>query len=92
MLESSQQITRTPQTFHSCAKESPVQIQPRPAVPPSSGMGSTTRLLRSNTAPRSSSKNQFLAYKAAIGVELTWSDYGGLVSARYGKDEEENEL
>lgn len=36
--------------------------------------------------------NRRLAYHAAIGTYLTWSDYGGLVSARSKADRDEQEL
>jgi hypothetical protein len=36
--------------------------------------------------------NRQLAYEAAIGTHLTWSDYGGLSSTRPQKEREEEEL
>jgi hypothetical protein len=36
--------------------------------------------------------NRQLAYEAAIGTQLTWSDYGGLSSTRTRKEREEEEL
>jgi hypothetical protein len=36
--------------------------------------------------------NRELAYQAAIGIDLTWSDFGGLVSSRSKADREEGEL
>lgn len=36
--------------------------------------------------------NRQLAYQAAIGIHLTWSDFGGLVSTRSKVDREEQEL
>ncbi|KAF1914118.1 beta-lactamase-like protein [Ampelomyces quisqualis] len=36
--------------------------------------------------------NRQLAYKAAIGVDLTWADFGGLSSTRSREEREEREL
>ncbi|KAL6711108.1 hypothetical protein ACN47E_006983 [Coniothyrium glycines] len=36
--------------------------------------------------------NRELAYHAAVGIDLTWSDFGGLVSTRSKADREEREL
>ncbi|KAF2789205.1 hypothetical protein K505DRAFT_410456 [Melanomma pulvis-pyrius CBS 109.77] len=36
--------------------------------------------------------NRAIAYKAALGIELTWADFGGLVSTRRASETEEKEL
>ncbi|KAF2273485.1 uncharacterized protein EI97DRAFT_383564 [Westerdykella ornata] len=38
------------------------------------------------------SKNKFIAYNAAMGIGLSWSDLGGLVSTRKEPEQEELEL
>ncbi|OAL47259.1 hypothetical protein IQ07DRAFT_682730 [Pyrenochaeta sp. DS3sAY3a] len=58
-------------------------------------LGNAAALIPSVQDHRRKSKrtsNQQLAYQAAIGLHLTWSDYGGLVSTRSKVDREEQEL
>ena len=61
--------------------------------PSASKTGTRSPTSTSTSRKRSKSKpslsNKEIAYKAALGVELTWADFGGLVSARRESEEEE---
>jgi len=59
------------------------------SIPDRQSKDATTRSLR---PAKKRMTNVQIAYQAALGIHLTWADYGGLVSTRSKADHEELEL
>ncbi|PVH94753.1 hypothetical protein DM02DRAFT_675983 [Periconia macrospinosa] len=53
---------------------------------------STSKISEQDQHNRTREFNRYLAYEAALGLRLTWTDYGGLVSTRRKEDQAEYEL
>ncbi|KAI8933852.1 hypothetical protein NX059_009551 [Plenodomus lindquistii] len=62
------------------------------ALPRSRAPAGIAALKRQKPRNKPKLNHRQIAYNAAIGIGLTWSDYGGLVSTRSKADQEEQEL
>ncbi|KAF2189186.1 hypothetical protein K469DRAFT_701784 [Zopfia rhizophila CBS 207.26] len=93
-------IPESPTSAPSIAQGVPLKTQApttRSAIPPSNTLSSSLsrseyQSLDDDAEPKFGSKGQRIAYKAALGIELTWADLGGLVSTRKPTEIEEEEL
>lgn len=80
-------------------KTSEVDLTPTPSAVPASGSRSEARKravsgtsIVDRAPKRKTTSMQQIAYDAALGIDLTWTDLGGLVSARTQTEQESQEL
>ncbi|KAF2017901.1 hypothetical protein BU24DRAFT_346117, partial [Aaosphaeria arxii CBS 175.79] len=77
----------SPQPTIAAESDDPPPTLPKPNTRPPSDLSNPTSTPDSKSKPLPTSKkrkisNKELAYKAALGIELTWQDYGGLVCTK----------
>ncbi|KAF2707264.1 hypothetical protein K504DRAFT_492776 [Pleomassaria siparia CBS 279.74] len=70
----------------------PTHATPSITMHPSTTTIPSTCTNQNKTESRPRLNNKAIAYQAALGIGLTWADYGGLVSARRNSDTYEEEL
>jgi hypothetical protein len=63
-----------------------------PSISASTPLSTSAASSRQSRERRIKRRNKDIAYDAALGFGLTWADFGGLVSTRMRKDQDELEL